>query len=70
MKKMWCDLKTDKDKAEFFKSGRGSATGVLIPAIELDVARVYAAAALVDKARSEVNIFPEGGNKNKNKNKK
>lgn len=41
MDKLFCDLKTDEEKAAFFLSGRGYETGVISQAIQNDVAMVY-----------------------------
>ncbi|MBY4730780.1 hypothetical protein K6V90_09570 [Cupriavidus pauculus] len=38
---LFCDLKTDVEKANFFLSGRGYATGVISRAIQNDVAMAY-----------------------------
>ncbi len=40
-KKLWCELKTDLEKAQFIESGRAVETGVIAPAIAEDIARVY-----------------------------
>lgn len=41
MDKLFCDLKTDEEKAAFFLSGRGYETGVISQAIQNDVAMAY-----------------------------
>ena len=41
MNKLFCDLKTDEEKAAFFLSGRGYETGVISQAIQNDVAMAY-----------------------------
>lgn len=41
MDKLFCDLKTDEEKAMFFFSGRGHETGVISQAIQNDVAMAY-----------------------------
>lgn len=41
MNKLFCDLKTDEEKANFFLSGRGYETGVIALAIQNDVAMAY-----------------------------
>jgi len=38
---LFCDLKTDDEKASFFLSGRAWATGVIAKEIQNDVAMVY-----------------------------
>ncbi len=38
---LFCDMKTDADKANFFLSGRGYETGVIAKAIQNDVAMAY-----------------------------
>lgn len=40
-KKLFCDLKTDEEKANFFLSGRGYETGVIAVSIQNDVAMAY-----------------------------
>jgi hypothetical protein len=39
--KLFCDLKTDDEKANFFLSGRAHETGVISKAIQNDVAMAY-----------------------------
>ncbi len=39
--KLFCDLKNDAEKANFFLSGRGYETGVIAKAIQNDVAMTY-----------------------------
>lgn len=41
MGKLFCDLKTDEEKANFFLTGRGYETGIVAPAIQNDVAMAY-----------------------------
>lgn len=41
MKQLFCDCKTDKEKANFFLSGRAVETGIVAPAISNDVAMAY-----------------------------
>ena len=41
MNKLFCDLKTDEEKAAFFLSGRGYETGVIAHSIQNDVAMAY-----------------------------
>jgi hypothetical protein len=41
MNKLFCDLKTDEEKAKFFLSGRGYETGVIAHSIQNDVAMAY-----------------------------
>lgn len=38
---LFCDMKTDADKANFFLSGRGYETGVIAKAVQNDVAMAY-----------------------------
>lgn len=38
---LFCDLKTDEEKASFFLSGRGYASGVIALSIQNDVAMAY-----------------------------
>lgn len=39
--RLFCDLKTDEEKAAFFLSGRGYETGVIAHSIQNDVATAY-----------------------------
>uniref|UniRef100_A0A6M3JIK2 Uncharacterized protein n=1 Tax=viral metagenome TaxID=1070528 RepID=A0A6M3JIK2_9ZZZZ len=39
--KLWSDLTTNKEKAEFLRSGRAVATGIIAPAIVEEVASVF-----------------------------
>ena len=41
MKKLWCDLKTDHERAEFLRSGMAWETGIIAKAIEIDVAEAF-----------------------------
>lgn len=41
MKHLFCDCKTDEEKANFFLSGRAVETGIIAPAISNDVAMAY-----------------------------
>lgn len=58
MDKLFSDLKTDIEKANFFLSGRGYETGVIAQAIQNDVAMAYsrcdAAAAELRRLEAEV----------------
>lgn len=58
MDKLFCDLKTDLEKANFFLSGRGYETGVIAQAIQNDVAMAYqrcdAAAAELRRLEEEI----------------
>lgn len=38
---LFCDLKTDEEKASFFLSGRGYASGVIALSIQNDLAMAY-----------------------------
>lgn len=40
-KLLWCDLKTDKERAEFIRSGRAVATGIMTQIIADDVADAF-----------------------------
>lgn len=41
MEKVWGDLSTDTEKAEFIQSGRALETGIIAKSIELDVANAF-----------------------------
>lgn len=41
MDRLFCDLKTDKEKAAFFLSGRGYESGVIAHSVQNDVAMAY-----------------------------
>lgn len=41
MKTLWCDLKTNQEKADFLRSGRAVETGIIAPAIVEDIARAF-----------------------------
>lgn len=41
MDRLFCDLKTDEEKAAFFLSGRGYESGVIAHSIQNDVAMAY-----------------------------
>ncbi len=40
-KKLWSDLKTDKERVEFLRSGRAWETGIIAKAIEKEVADAF-----------------------------
>jgi hypothetical protein len=40
-KKLWCDLKTNRERYEFLISGRAVETGIVSPAIVDDIAKVF-----------------------------
>ena len=48
--KLFCDLKTDEEKSNFFLSGKGYETGVIAAAIQNDVAMAYHRCAEYKKA--------------------
>ncbi len=41
MRQLFCDCKTDEEKANFFLSGRAVETGIIAPAVSNDVAMAY-----------------------------
>ena len=49
-KKFWCDLKTDKEKAEFIRCGRAIEAGIIAPAIADEVANAFEAKAVATSA--------------------
>lgn len=49
MKQLFCDLKTDEEKSNFFLIGRGYETGVIAQAIQNDVAMAYRRCAEYEK---------------------
>ena len=56
---LWCDLQTDRERAEFIESGRAVESGILAKAMVEDLAGVYrrinaAVKALQDIPRCEV----------------
>jgi hypothetical protein len=38
---LWCDCENDHERAEFIKSGRAVATGVMAPAVQQDVEQAF-----------------------------
>jgi len=50
MEKLFCDLRTDEEKADFFLSGQGYSTGVIAKAVQNDVAMAYRRCAEYKKA--------------------
>lgn len=73
---LFCDLKTDEEKAKFFLSGRGYETGVIALSIQNDVAMTYhrcseyrkeveALQAEIERlldALRQIEEWPDGGN--------
>lgn len=47
--KLWCDLKTSKEKAEFLRSGRAWDTGIIAASIAEEVATAFDIVALAEK---------------------
>ncbi len=39
--KLWCDLKTNKERVDFLRSGRAWETGILAKAIVEDIAQAF-----------------------------
>lgn len=39
--KLWCDLKTDKEKADYLRSGKAWEHGIIAPAIVKEVAEAF-----------------------------
>lgn len=50
-KKLFCDLTTAKEKAEFFRSGRAYETGIIAKGIEQEVAKAFDALYEVESGR-------------------
>lgn len=59
MNKLFCDLKTDEEKASFFLSGRGYETGVIAAAIQNDVAMAYHRCAEYKKELAQLRVQSE-----------
>lgn len=59
--KLFCDLKSDEEKASFFLSGRGYETGVIAKAIQNDVAMAYTRCAEgrkeLDRLRGDIEAW-------------
>ena len=43
--KLWCDLNSDIERAEFLEEGRGSETGIIAKGIQKQVAEAFRKAA-------------------------
>ena len=41
MKKLWCDLKTYQEKAEFLRSGQACGSGIIAEEIQAEVAEAF-----------------------------
>ena len=54
-KKLWCDLKNDKERADFIRSGRAWETGIIAKEIEKDVAEVFEFKAYFHQSDSKEN---------------
>jgi len=39
--KLWCDLKTDQEKAEFLRSGKACGSGIIAEEIQKEVAEAF-----------------------------
>jgi len=65
-KLLWCDLQTDRERAEFIRSGLAVDTGILAQAMVEDLVEVYrridaATKALQDITRHEVDADDQLG---------
>jgi hypothetical protein len=60
--KLWCDLKTDEEKAIFFRCGRAARTGIIAPVLSEEVADVFDYRAKCEKKNLEIDcsIISEG----------
>lgn len=41
VKSLWCDLKTDQEKADFIREGEAYVTGILAEEIQKEVAEAF-----------------------------
>lgn len=57
--KLWCDLETDQEKAEFLRSGRAYETGIIADSIANEVAEAFEFRANVS---GKVDVEPCGCN--------
>ncbi len=55
-KRLWCDLKTDQEKADFLRSGRAWDTGIIAHAIVEEVADAFEFRAKAQSHESEAYI--------------
>ncbi len=44
---LWCDLTTDRERAEFMRDGRAHSTGIIAAAIQTEVADAFNALASI-----------------------
>jgi hypothetical protein len=44
---LWCDLATDRDRADFLRDGRAHATGIVAAAIQSELADAFNALAAI-----------------------
>ena len=51
--KLWCDLKTDQEKADFLRSGRACYTGIIAEEIQKEVAEAFQFRADFNKTNSK-----------------
>ncbi len=52
-RKLWCDLKTDQEKADFLRSGKAWDTGIIARGIEKEVAEAFQFRADFNKTKSK-----------------
>lgn len=57
--KLWCDLETAKEKAEFFRSGRAWETGIVARALEDDLAEAFDTLVKMRKLIGSVDSFDD-----------
>ena len=51
--KLWCDLKTDQERADFLRSGRAWETGIVASEIQDEIADAFEFRAKNEKPKLE-----------------
>jgi hypothetical protein len=57
--KLWCDLKTPQEKAEYIRSGQAWEAGLLASSVVDDVAKAFEALAELEKVNEELEKIKE-----------
>lgn len=58
--RLYCECKTDEERADFFASGRAHETGIVAASVAMDVARAFFAKSLVGEITYPAHMRKEG----------
>jgi hypothetical protein len=55
--KLFCDLKTNQEKLEFFRAGRGYDTGIVSEALQEELITVYSQLVDLEQVEDAINLL-------------